>query len=198
MGNASALAGLLLLFGAASASPAGAQTATTVDGAYARLSTGNAKIARALFEAQVTNTTPTSGGGATTGGTTTAPKPLTLDQIAALKQGGQGWGQVFHSMQAQGLVTDRNLGQVVSRYQHQQNVNTGGVVTTAANRTITGGNGGAVRVKGDTGDGSSVGGGNGNASGNGGTVSAGNGSNGGGNGNAFGHAGGGGNPGRGK
>ena len=56
MGNASALAGLLLLFGATSASPASAQTAT-VDGAYARLSPGNAKVARALFEAQVNNTT---------------------------------------------------------------------------------------------------------------------------------------------
>ena len=75
---------------------------------------GNAKIARALFEAQ---TTPTQTGTATG---TSLPRPLTLDQIAARKQSGQGWGQVFQSMKAQGLVQDRTLGQVVSRYQRQE------------------------------------------------------------------------------
>jgi hypothetical protein len=125
MGNASALAGLLLLFGAASASPASAQTAT-VDGAYARLSPGNAKVARALFEAQMTNTTPA----VTTASTTaaTASKALSMDQIAAMK-GGQGWGQVFQSMKALGLVAEKSLGQVVSRYQNR--VNSGGVKTVA-------------------------------------------------------------------
>ena len=197
MGNASALAGLLLLLGAATASPATAQTTTTVDGAYAKLSPGNAKIARALFEAQVTTTTPPTGGA--TGSTgATAPKTLTLDQIAALKQNGQGWGQIFHTMQAQGLVTDRNLGQVVSRYQHQQHVNTGGAVTTAANRTSGSTAAGSGRVKGNGDD--SVGTGNGNGNGSGGVVTAGNGNvgNAGGNGNGFGHAGGSGNPGRGR
>jgi hypothetical protein len=113
MGNASALAGLLLLFGTTSASPVSAQPAT-VEGSYARLSNGNAKIARALFEAQ---TTPTQTG---TAAGTSLPRPLTLDQIAARKQSGQGWGQVFQSMKAQGLVQDRTLGQVVSRYQRQE------------------------------------------------------------------------------
>ena len=104
MGNASALAGLLLLFGATTASPANAQA--TADGAYAKLSTGNAKIARALFDAQVK--TPSSA------------KLLTLDQLAAQKQSGQSWGQIFQSMKAQGLVQDKNLGQVVTRAQQQQ------------------------------------------------------------------------------
>ena len=103
MGNASALAGLLLLFGATTASPANAQA--TADGAYAKLSTGNAKIARALFDAQVK--TPSSA------------KLLTLDQLAAQKQGGQSWGQIFQSMKTQGLVQDKNLGQVVTRAQQQ-------------------------------------------------------------------------------
>ena len=107
MGNASALAGLLLFFGAATASPASAQTAT-VDGAYAKLSPGNAKVARALFDAQVTNTTP--------GAAAPTAKPLTKDQIAAMK-GNQGWGQVFQAMKAQGLLIEKNLGQVVNRYQ---------------------------------------------------------------------------------
>ena len=124
MGNASALAGLLLLFGATSASPASAQTAT-VDGAYARLSPGNAKVARALFEAQVTNTTPAAAAAAPSAG---AAKALTVDQIAAMKNG-QGWGQVFQSMKALGLVAEKNLGQVVTRYQQRSS---GTVVKTAS------------------------------------------------------------------
>ena len=126
MGNASALAGLLLLFGATSASPASAQTAT-VDGAYARLSPGNAKVARALFEAQVNNTTPAAASSAG------AAKTLTMDQIAAMKNG-QGWGQVFQSMKALGLVAEKNLGQVVNRYQQRS---TGTVVKTASRAPVT-------------------------------------------------------------
>jgi len=135
MGNASALAGLLLLFGAATASPANAQT-TTVDGAYAKLSPGNAKIARALYEAQVTPTPTTGSASRTTTTSSTATStttPKTLDQIAAMKANGQGWGQIFQTMKAQGLVIDKNLGQVVSRYQHRSS--TSGVVTAASNRT---------------------------------------------------------------
>jgi hypothetical protein len=150
MGNASALAGFLLMLGAVSASPASAQT-TSVDGAYAQLSPGNAKIARALFDAQVT-TKPTTGGTTTTTTTAPAPKALTLDQIAAMKQSGQGWGQIFKTLKAQGLVQDKSLGQVVSRYQHQQQTSTSsGAATTASNRidrgssvTNGGDNGGSV------------------------------------------------------
>src|SRR5438445_10462869 len=79
-----------------------AQTGT---GAFASLSPGDQKIARALFEAQ-----------STSGGTT----PLTLDQIAAKKKEGHtGWGQVFKQMKAQGLVTDKNLGQAVSSFERR-------------------------------------------------------------------------------
>jgi hypothetical protein len=75
---------------------------TTGTGAFEKLSPGDQKIARALFEAQKTN-----------GGTA----PLTLDQIAARKQH-TGWGDVFKQMKAQGLVTDKNLGEVVSNFEH--------------------------------------------------------------------------------
>ena len=75
---------------------------TTNTGAFDKLSPGDQKIARALFEAQKTN-------GATA--------PLTLDQIAAKKQH-TGWGEVFKQMKAQGLVTDKNLGQAVSNFEH--------------------------------------------------------------------------------
>jgi hypothetical protein len=75
---------------------------TTGTGAFEKLSPGDQKIARALFEAQKTN-----------GGTA----PLTLDQIGARKQHA-GWGEVFKQMKAQGLVTDKNLGEVVSNFEH--------------------------------------------------------------------------------
>ncbi|MBI2492349.1 MAG: hypothetical protein HYV94_09680 [Candidatus Rokubacteria bacterium] len=115
---------------AAPAGPAAPPTSTTpgtstppapTAGTFESLSPGGQKIARALFEAQKT--------------TTTAPKPLTLDEIAARKQAGTGWGRVFKDMKAQGLVQEKNLGQVVSRYQHQHRPHAGrGAVTTASGR----------------------------------------------------------------
>lgn len=76
---------------------------TTGTGAFDKLSPGDQKIARALFEAQSTS------GGAT---------PLTRDQIAAKKKH-TGWGEIFKQMKAQGLVTDKNLGQAVSSFEHR-------------------------------------------------------------------------------
>ena len=133
MGNASALAGFLLLLGVAT-TPVGAQSLAP-EGAYSRLSAGNQKIALALFDAQQAHVMPSSGasiGSATTGAqssnsviapapatasTTPAAKPMTLDQIAAQKQSGHAWGEIFQTMRDQGLVQEKNLGQVVSRYQ---------------------------------------------------------------------------------
>jgi hypothetical protein len=129
MGNASNLAATLLLFGAVmGTSPAQAQ-GLPADGAYERLSDGNQKIARALYDAQVVKPTTTTA--PTTSKTTSTFKPLTLDQIAAMKQSGQGWGQVFRSLKSQGLIQEKNLGEIVS---HASHVSTPGVVTTAANR----------------------------------------------------------------
>ena len=82
---------------------------TTSTGAFEKLSPGDQKIARALFEAQTTSGGATSSGGAT---------PLTLDQIAAKKKH-TGWGEIFKQMKAQGLVTDKNLGQAVSNFEHR-------------------------------------------------------------------------------
>ena len=133
MGNASALAGFLLLLGVAT-TPVGAQSLAP-EGTYSRLSAGNQKIALALFDAQQAHVMPSSGatsGGASTGApssnsatapapatasTTPAAKPMTLDQIAAQKQSGHAWGEIFQTMRDQGLVQEKNLGQVVSRYQ---------------------------------------------------------------------------------
>lgn len=126
MGNASALAGFLLLLGVAT-TPVGAQSLAP-EGAYSRLSTGNQKIALALFDAQAhllpsgngATTAPPSPSGTTapaTAATTPAVKPMTLDQIAAQKQSGHAWGEIFQTMRDQGLVQEKNLGQVVSKYQ---------------------------------------------------------------------------------
>ena len=111
----------------------GTTSTTTVPGSYQSLSPGNQKIAQALFEAQ---TTPTSTGG------TTATTPLTRDQIAALK-GTTGWGHVFTQMRAQGLVQAKNLGQVISGYEHQTHGHQGAaagdtvVVTNGSGRSST-------------------------------------------------------------
>jgi hypothetical protein len=113
MGNPSALAGLLLLLGVATTSPTGAQTPGLVSGAYERMSTGNQKIARALFDAQAAATTPAPPGSGT------SSKALSLDEIAAQKQNGTAWGQVFGAMKARGLLLEKSLGQVVNQYEHQ-------------------------------------------------------------------------------
>src|SRR3990167_9125961 len=138
--TAASFAGALLILtagsGALAQSPAPSGTTTAPSGTtttppapspYESLSPGNQKIVRALFEAQTTATTPTG-----TTGTSTAPKTLTLDEIAAMKQSGQGWGNVFKDMKAQGLVQDKNLGQVVSRYSQRRPSH--GSVTTASGR----------------------------------------------------------------
>jgi hypothetical protein len=116
MGNPSALAGFLLLLGVASSSPVSGQTPGLVNGAYQRLSPTNQTVARALFDAQAAMALPAPGRGAR------ADRKLTLDEIAAQKQGGQAWGQVFHAMRTRGLLHASNLGQVVSRYERSASV----------------------------------------------------------------------------
>src|SRR5579862_8671439 len=115
------------------ANPGWAQSTTatspTPTGNFNSLSPGNQKIDNALFSAQKTT------------GTTT---PLTKDQIAGLK-GTEGWGRVFKTMKADGLVQAKNLGQVVSSYQHTLHGSTtstgrGGTTTatTRSGRSTTG------------------------------------------------------------
>jgi hypothetical protein len=134
---------------------AAAQTTSTT-GAYDQLSPGNQKIAQALFDAQQAQ--------APSG---TAPA-LTLDDIAVLNQSSQGWGEVFKYMQTQGLVQEKNLGQVVQTYQHQPRTTAPSsevVITTGSGKTVVSGNAGKSKgsvsagkgTKGDHGQGSSAG-----------------------------------------
>lgn len=89
-------------------------------GAFDKLSPGNRKIGRALFEGQKTATTESG-------------STLTLDEIAARKQNGEGWGAIFKDMKSQGLVQAKSLGELVSK----QSRHSGGVVTTASGRTLS-------------------------------------------------------------
>jgi hypothetical protein len=90
---------------------------TSTAGAYDHLSPGNKSIVDALYKAQIQPSTT----GTTT--TTTGPTPLTRDQIAAMGPGagGEGWGNVFKDMKAQGLTDAKNLGEVVSSNRHDVN-----------------------------------------------------------------------------
>lgn len=97
-------------------------------GTFDQLSPGNKTIARAIFEAQKTSTTGTSTG---TGTGTTVSKTLTLDQIAAMKQSGRGWGEIFNDLKKQGLVQDKNLGQAVSRFEKHHGGDGAGGATTS-------------------------------------------------------------------
>jgi hypothetical protein len=77
-------------------------------GSFEQMSPGNQKGARALYEAQKPDLPP-------------GKKPLTLDEIAARKQSGEGWTRIFQGMKSQGLIHADNFAQVVVAYDgHRQ------------------------------------------------------------------------------
>ncbi len=137
MGEASHVAALLLLFGVTSAD-AQMTPPPAPAGAYQKLSPGHQKVARALFEAQTVtpSTSPRYGSKpspspAPSTASATHPRPLTLDQIAAMKQQGSGWEHVFKQMRAQGLLADKSMAQVMTRY-NQSRPPSASVVTAGA------------------------------------------------------------------
>src|SRR5574337_725168 len=88
--------------------PAWAQTSPTsssTQGAFDKLSLGNQKIAQALCNAQP--------GGCPSTPSSATQKTLSRDEIAAMKQH-KGFGEIFKQMKEQGLVQEKNLGQVIS------------------------------------------------------------------------------------
>jgi hypothetical protein len=127
----------MLAFAARATAQTPGPTATTDPGANAfeALSPGNQKIADALVKAQ----TPAPGSA-----------PLTRDQIAAMKAH-QGWGEILNQLKAQGLMQDKNLGQVISRYNHTaKTTSTPTIVTTASGRSavVAGGHGRSSKTAG--------------------------------------------------
>ena len=93
---------------------------------FDQLSPGNQKVARAIFEAQVSPPPSTS-------------RRLTLDEIAAQKQSGQGWGRIFRRMQSEGRVQAKTLGQAVatSNDRHHLISTRGRTPTTTSGRSVT-------------------------------------------------------------
>ena len=87
--------------------PVRAWAQTTGTATSGQVAPRDQKIAQALFEAQ-TKSTASNGS-----------KPLTLDQIGAMKQGHEGWGEVFKDMKSKGLLTQKNLGEVVKDFERQ-------------------------------------------------------------------------------
>ena len=108
--------------------------ASTNEGAYESLSRGNQKIVRAIYESQKVGAVPR-----------TTFKPLSRDDIAALKRDGHGWGQVYEQLRSQGLVAEKHLGQVITRYNQHKNHGTSTTtrIATASGRTQV--NGGKVQ-----------------------------------------------------
>ena len=98
-----AVVSLLTVIATAGAQAQTRSAAHAPSSAYDRLSLGNQKVASALYQAQP----PVMG---------TTARPFSLEQIAAKRRGGQGWGQIFRELKAQGLVHETTLGQVVARY----------------------------------------------------------------------------------
>lgn len=99
-------------------------------GAFASLSPGNQIIAQSLYDSQ----SGSGGQGAT---------PWTLDRISSQKTSGNGWGDIFHQMKADGLIAAKNLGQVVSQYYRNpaavrpaNSQSTAVGITTAGNATV--------------------------------------------------------------
>ncbi len=72
---------------------------TGLPGLYNQLSPGNRKIADSLFQAQ-------------RGGDATAS--WSINDIALAKRQGAGWSNVFKQMKEEGLVLEKNLGQIIS------------------------------------------------------------------------------------
>lgn len=83
--------------------------------AYEQLSTGGRKIADAMFDGQSV--------------TADGPEAWSIEQIAAAKQDGQGWGEIFHQLKSEGLTDARNLGELVSG-RYQPTTATGDTTTT--------------------------------------------------------------------
>ncbi len=103
-------------------------TSNPNQGAYDKLSPGNQKIAQALYDAQKTNTQTSSS-------TSTSLKPMSRDDIAAMKQH-KGWGEIFKDLKAKGYYSEyKNLGQVVSRAHSQAKSPSGTTITTGSGRS---------------------------------------------------------------
>ncbi len=84
--------------------------------------------------------------------TADSDRPLTLRQVIALRQEEGGWGQVFHRLKDEGLVDEKNLGQVVrhARAAAEASLPAGGRATARADATARATGGDRARAGGTT------------------------------------------------
>ena len=120
---ASVVVALMVLEICLSAITATGQTAPAAT--FDQLSPGNQKVARAIFEAQISSPPSTS-------------RRLTLDEIAAQKQSGRGWGPIFRRMQSEGRVQSKTLGQAIATFndRHHLTSTRGTTPTTVSDRAM--------------------------------------------------------------
>lgn len=97
---------ILRIAALSSAPPFEAEIAPPPSKGFARLPPSGQMIAQALFDAQKFSA-----------GRTPADS-WPLDRIAAERQSGLGWGQVFRVMKAEGLIDARNLNEAISLARH--------------------------------------------------------------------------------
>lgn len=125
-------------------------------GAYERLSPASQEIAKALYDAQLTpDDVAPSGNSANGSGEDPASSPpvlrFTLDEIAAMKRDGRGWGQVFRELYGHGVIQERNLGQVARDANRAMPASPGSVAASRRYRpaptVITYADGNSVTVK---------------------------------------------------
>ena len=101
-------------------------------GAFDNLSSGNKKIAEALFNGQVI--------------TDEGKAPLSLDQIAASKRR-SGWGRIFKNLKRSGLIDARNLRELTSgRYEREVVRKSSGAVNPVRATVVTTGSGRQIIV----------------------------------------------------
>src|SRR5574337_1358995 len=124
---------ITLVAGATAAAQMSTPTSSSTQGAFDKLSLGNQKIAQALCNAQPGGC---PSGASTPTASTSTTQPKTLDQIAAMKQH-RGWGEIFKQMKEQGLVQEKNLGQVISHANRQAHTgsSSGTMITNGSGRT---------------------------------------------------------------
>jgi hypothetical protein len=75
---------------------------------FSRLSPGEQRIARALYDAQLAGGSPLLA--------ESRARLRSLDEIASMGRNGAGWSRVFKQLKMEGLIAEQTLGHVVARW----------------------------------------------------------------------------------
>lgn len=109
------------------------QTEKVIQNNFEQLSSGNKKIAQALYRSQ--NIERTS---SVISANTLNNKYWTLDKIAFTNSELNSWGQVFNQMKSENLIKEQNLGQVIRNHSDfmnsKSNKQENSVINSASNK----------------------------------------------------------------